>query len=82
MASARCLATILAVAGYVTLRNVPCNLSRNVVAKTLRDKLHEALHSVTALLISLTLQFICITNYANGKIVNTLQLPNVFISSI
>ena len=38
----------LAVAEYVTLRNHSCNLSFNVVAKTLEDKLHEALHIVTA----------------------------------
>ena len=45
---ATCLATILAVTGYVTLWNVSCNLSRHNVAKTLRDKLHETFHGVTA----------------------------------
>ena len=30
------------------LWNVSCNLSRHSVAKTLRDKLHETFHSVTA----------------------------------
>ena len=44
---ATCLATILAVAGYVTLWNV---------AKTLRDKLHETFHSVTATLVTSSLQ--------------------------
>ena len=41
-----CLATILAVAGSVTLWFF---FSRHNVAETLRDKLHETFYSVTAL---------------------------------
>ena len=35
--------------GAVTLRNVSCNLSRNVLATLWRDKLHETFHSMTYL---------------------------------
>ena len=37
------------VKGAVTLWNVSCNLSRNILATLRRDKLHETFHSVTYL---------------------------------